>query len=215
MRIMKNLLRRNEFYLFIVIVVLSVIITTFNRQFLTLENFFDLFQSYSFVGVLSVGVVIVLISGGIDISFTAMAQVTEYAMVVIVASYGGNIFVALVIACLIGTALGSINGSVIYFFNIPAIITTIATNNIFFGLLYVFSRGDVIYVVPEIFFKFSQIRLFKFTNVAGSPYGLSILTIIWIGALVLAWFILRHTTLGRSIYAIGGNIVAARRVGFN
>ena len=87
---------------------------------------------------------------------------------------------ALLVASLIGIALGSINGSVIYFFNIPAIITTIATNNIFFGLLYVFSRGDIIYVVPEFFFKFSQIRLFKSTSVAGSPYGLSILTAIWI-----------------------------------
>jgi simple sugar transport system permease protein len=212
---MKNLLKRSEFYLFIMIAVLAAIITSFNREFFTLENLFDVLQSYSFLGVLSVGVLIVLISGGIDISFTAIAQVTEYALVVIIASYGGNIFVALLIACVIGTLLGSINGALIYFFNIPAIIATIATNNIFFGLLYVFSRGDVIYVVPDIFLKFSTIRFFTFTNAAGSTYGLSILTVIWMIVLGLAWFILRHTTLGRSIYAVGGNIVAARRAGFN
>ena len=72
---MKRFLKHHEFYVFIVIIVLSVVITAVNKEFLTLENFFDLLKSYAFIGVLSIGVLIVLISGGIDISFTAMTSV--------------------------------------------------------------------------------------------------------------------------------------------
>jgi simple sugar transport system permease protein len=212
---MKRFLRQNEFYLIIVIVILSIIITSLNKEFFTFENLFDLLKSYSFLGILSVGILVVLIAGGIDISYTAIAQVVEYAMVVIIAQINGNMFEAFLVASVIGIAMGAFNGSLIHFFKIPAIITTIATNNLFFGLLYVFSKGDVIYVIPEVFWKFAEIKIFKLVNPFGITYGLSVVTIIWIIVLVFAYFLLRHTKLGRGIYAMGGNRISAQRAGFN
>ena len=58
---MKRVLRYHEFYVLIVIIILAIIITSVNKQFFTLENFFDLLKSYSFLGILVVGVLIVLI----------------------------------------------------------------------------------------------------------------------------------------------------------
>jgi simple sugar transport system permease protein len=60
-------------------------------RFATVANLLDLIKSYSFFGILSVGVLVVLLSGGIDISFTATAQVAEYVTVSWILAYGGNL----------------------------------------------------------------------------------------------------------------------------
>jgi len=213
--VMKRFLRYHEFYVLIVIIILAIIITSVNKQFFTLENFFDLLKSYSFLGILAVGVLIVLISGGIDISFTAMTSVAEYVMAIYIINLKGNILIAFLIAILVGLALGAFNATLIHFLRIPTIITTIATLNIYYGLLSFFSGGKWIYSLPNWFRDFSVIEVIKLVNKEGIRYGLSIVTIIWIFVLLLAFCILRYTTLGRSIYAMGGNRISAQRVGLN
>jgi simple sugar transport system permease protein len=212
---MKKLFGTHEAYVLLAIVVLCVIITAVNPSFLTLENLFDLLKSYSFVGILAVGVLFVLISGGIDISFTAVATVAMYVMAVVIIRFGGNMLTAFVTASVIGIGLGAINALVIYFFNIHSIIATIATLNIYYGLLIVFSGGKWIYALPQWFREFAEIRVFTLTNADGIAYGLSIITVIWFALLALAWVILRYMRIGRGIYAMGGNPSSARRVGFN
>jgi simple sugar transport system permease protein len=212
---MKKWLRYHETYVLLVLVVFSAVITAVNPSFFTLENLFDLLKSYSFIGIFAVGVTIVLISGGIDISFTAVATVAEYGMAVFIIKYGGNIALAFALAMVIGTALGMLNATLIYFFNIPTIITTIATLNIYYGVLTVLSGGKWIYALPSWFRAFADIRVFSLRNPDGAGYGLSIITVIWVFTLLCAWIILRYTHLGRGIYAMGGSPSAARRVGFN
>jgi len=212
---MRKLLSRYETVVFLAIVVLGVIITSINPNFLTLENFLDLLKSYSFVGILAIGVLFVLISGGIDISFTATATVAMYTMAIIINQYGGNMFTAFLIASAVGIVLGLFNAIIIYYFKIHSIITTIATLNIYYGLLTVFSGGKWIYSLPTWFREFAQVRVFTLTNSTGGNYGLSIITVIWFVLLALAWGILRYTMIGRGIYALGGNPVSTQRVGFN
>ncbi|MBE3144134.1 MAG: ABC transporter permease, partial [Planctomycetes bacterium] len=212
---MRNLLKRNEFYVFLAIVVLCVIISAVSPAFFTLENLFDMLKTYSFMGIFSVGILFVLVSGGIDISFTAIAQVCEYAMVAFVVRFGGNIVTAFLFAAMCGILLGAINGLIIYFVKIPPIITTIATFNIMFGMLFVVTKGQLVITFPSFFNEFAKINLFTATTADGSPYGLSIVVVIWMIALLLAFGVLRYTNLGRNVYCIGGNPVAARRVGIN
>ena len=214
-KLLKKLSTRHETYVFSVILVLSIVITALNRNFLTLENLFDLLRSYSFLGILAIGVLFVLISGGIDISFTAVATVAAYVMTIVSSQYGGNMLTAFLIAGLVGTALGMLNATIIYFFNIPSIITTIATLNIYYGILTVLSGGKWIYAFPPWFREFAGVRVFTLTNAEGIPYGLSIVTIIWFIIIFLAWVILRYTLIGRGIYAMGGNPTSASRLGFN
>ena len=212
---MKKIFSKYETYVFLAIVILGAVITSVNKNFLTLENILDLLKSYSFVGILSIGVLFVLISGGIDISFTATATVSMYVMAVILNAHGGNIFTAFIIAMIVGVGLGMINAVIIHFFNIQSIIASIATLNIYHGLLTVFSGGKWIYCLPTWFREFAQVRLFTLTNHTGCEYGLSIVTVIWLGLAFLSWLILRFTRIGRGIYAMGGNKVSAKRVGFN
>lgn len=212
---MKKFFSSYENFVLLAVIILGAVITAVNPNFFTLENFLDLLKSYSFIGILSIGVLFVLISGGIDISFTATATVAMYVMAVILNQYGGNMVTAFLIAGVIGIALGMVNAVIIHYFKIHSIITTIATLNIYYGLLTVFSNGKWIYSLPPWFREFSQVRVITLTNAAGRPFGLSIITVIWLILLVLAWIILRYTMIGRGIYALGGNPVSAQRVGFN
>jgi len=214
-RRLKSLSRHHETYVGLVIIILACLITLTNPSFLTLENFFDLLKSYTFLGILAVGVLIVLLSGGIDISFTAVATVTIYATMSATLAYGGNIVTVFLMASIIGVILGLINAVIIYFFDIPSIITTIATLNIYYGLLTVWAGGKALYVMPDWFAAFADIKVLNLVNADGMPYNLSIIPLIWLAVIVVAWVILKYTALGRGIYALGGNPAAAQRAGFN
>lgn len=212
---MKKFFSQHEAYVLLVIILLSIVITVINPSFLTLENLFDLLKSYSYLGIFAIGVLFVLISGGIDISFSATATVAMYAMAVYLLRPDNNIFLAFLIPAVIGILLGMINACIIYFFNIPSIITTIATLNIYYGILVVLSGGKWLYGFPTWFRDFAELRVLTLTNAEGTHYGVSIITAIWLAVTLIGWLILRFTLLGRGIYAMGGNPASARRVGFN
>jgi simple sugar transport system permease protein len=203
---MRKLLQRTEFFLVLLIVVIGIGFTLLNPKFATVGNLLDLIKSYSFFGILSVGVLVVLLSGGIDISFTAIAQVAEYVSVSWILAYGGNLGTAFLIACCTGTLLGVFNGLLIHFIRIPPIITTIGTLNLYYGVLYVVSAGQIIYQVPEFYRALSGATL---------PGNFPVLGAFWIGIVILTAWVLKYTVLGRSIYALGGSQIASLRVGFN
>jgi simple sugar transport system permease protein len=183
---------------------------------LTPENILSFLKTASVNGIMAVGVLFVLIVGGQpDVSFTAIAQVVEYAVVLATLRWGGNIAIALVGACILGGLMGSLNGFVIHYFRVTTIIVTIATLNLYFGLLYVFTGGNVIFVVPSMFKHFATLPIFPMHGANGSTYDFSAMTLMWFAALLLGWFILKRTYLGRSIFAVGGNEVAAQRLGIN
>lgn len=215
---MKALFKHTETYIFLSIVVFSFLITLINPSFYSLENLFDLLKSYSLVGILSAGVLVVIISGGIDISFMAVLMVAEYVTVLIISRMGGSLVFAFFLAGSIGILLGIINAFIIHTFRIPTIIATIATMNIFYGFLIMASGGKWIYTLPENFRDFALIQVFSFTTPSGSSYGLSVVTLIWFAVLVLTACILRFTILGRSLYALGacgGNRSPAYRGGIH
>src|SRR5260221_9659524 len=203
---MRKLLQRTEFFLVLLIVLIGIVFTLLNPKFATIGNLLDLIKSYSFFGILSVGVLVVLLSGGIDISFTAIAQVAEYGTVSWIVAYGGNLGTAFLVACSVGAGLGIVNGLLIHFLRIPPIITSIGTLNLYYGVLYVASAGQIIYQVPQFYRTLSGATL---------PGNFPVLGLFWIGVVILTAWLLKYTVLGRSIYALGGSQIAAVRVGFN
>jgi simple sugar transport system permease protein len=210
-------LRRQErgttFYLLIVTLVLGFVLSVSTESFFSLRNLFDLLSSYAFVGILAAGLLVVLISGGIDISFTATASIAQYVMMAYLIDYDGNWLIAFAMAGAIGIALGAVNAVLIHYLRVSSIIITIATLNIFFGLLIFITKGAYLYTFPDWFS--GGFNLFEYTDAAGNYYSLSLQILVLFAAFALTYVLLNRTTTGRQIYAMGSNPEAAKRLGFN
>jgi simple sugar transport system permease protein len=200
-------LKSSEFYLFLVIAGLMALLTVFTEDFFSVENLFDVLMSYSFLGVMAVGLMVVLISGGIDISFTATATVAQYVMATILIRHGGGWWLAFLVPMAI------VNALLVYSLRVHSIIITIATLNIFYGLLIFLTGGKWIYNFPDWFAR--GLSLFAFTSSGGKTYSFSLSIMVLVAAVAITGFILNKTAMGRQIYAMGGNPEAAKRMGFN
>jgi simple sugar transport system permease protein len=206
-------LKSTEFYLLMVIAGLSVILTVFTDDFFSLENLFDVLMSYSFLGIMAVGLLVVLISGGIDISFTATATVAQYVMATFIIRHGGGWWSAFLIPIAIGITLGALNAVLVHKLRVHSIIITIATLNVFYGVLIFVTKGKWIYSFPDWFAN--GFSLFQVSKADGTIYSLSLPIIVLLVVLGITGFLLNKTSVGRQIYAMGGNVDAAGRMGLH
>jgi simple sugar transport system permease protein len=206
-------LRSAEFYLLLIIIGLGVLLTFLTDGFFTLENLFDILVSYSFLGIMAVGLMVVLISGGIDISFTATATVAQYIMATIIIKLGGNWLIAFLLPILIGIGIGAINALLVYYLRVHSIIITIATLNLFYGVLIFVTRGKWIYNFPDWFAE--GFSLFEVETADGTIYSFSLSIIALLAVIALAALLMNRTSVGRQIYAMGSNMDAAGRMGFH
>lgn len=210
---MAELKKRHEFWLALLIVVLFVGLAWRSDEFLTFGNLYDLANNYAMLTILACGLFVVLISGGIDISFPAMTIIAQYGMVLLLQKIGGNFAVAFALAGCIGILLGLINALLVNRLRVPSIIITISTLNIFYGLLLWLSKGVWLYDFPPWFEQ--GVMLFKYTDADGYDYGLGLPLIAMITVVLLTAFIMNFTSVGRKIYALGGNRESASRIGFS
>ncbi|MBS3765362.1 ABC transporter permease [Candidatus Bipolaricaulota bacterium] len=212
---MTRILKRSEFYIGLTIVLFSIILSIIKPQFLTFSNWFDLLRNNTFLGILALGELVILVSGGIDVSFTATATVAQYIMGIVISRFVGSLALAFIIPSVVGISLGAVNAVIIYLTGVPAVVITIAMLNLYYGVFQFISGGEWIYNLPESFRNFSQADLFTLPNPGGWPVSLSLLVVFWVGAIALTWFILNRTTIGRKLYAMGDNKEAAERAGFS
>jgi simple sugar transport system permease protein len=214
---MKKLLNTNEFFVGMTLLVLAIVIGIINPTFFSAGNVIDLFRSSIVTGIFAIIVMIVIISGGIDVSFPAIAAFSMFATTKILTTYGyeGSILLAFLIAGLIGILLGLINAILISRFKLPTLIVTLGTASMFTGFLLTFIGYKEIPNVPAGMNEFSKMELFRVTTETGVVYSLPFAIIPLILVAGLVWFILKYTMLGRGIYALGGDPVSAERAGFN
>jgi len=205
--------RSHEFWLLAVILMLSVALALTTDSFLTVQNVVDLLTANAFIGILACGLLVVLIAGGIDISFTATASVAQYIALSIGIKWGLGWFGLFALAATVGVVCGVINAFFITQLRISSIIVSIATLNIFYGLLIFFTDGQYITELPR-FFR-DGIFWFEHEDAQGVPYGLNLQILVLIIAFTATWLLLNRTNIGRQIYAMGGNKDAAQRLGFN
>ena len=198
------------------LIALIIVVTCISPRFFSAENFFDILFSASYNGIISIGFLVVLICGGMDISFYAVATVAQYFMGLVLINIPDIPWpIAILLPLVLGTLLGCLNAILIHKLKAPPFIITIANMNIFYGLLQFISKGTWLYNFPKWFSNFPHTLVLSFVNENGVSYGLKILTVIWFLVAVVTAFILNRTKTGRSLYAMGGNIEAASRVGIN
>lgn len=214
----RKLFNHTETYLALVLLAFCIVLSTLSPVFFTLNNFAIMTRASAPMAILAIGVFIVMLSGGVDVSFTAVAICAQYITTHILVATGiDNIFAAFALACSIGIGLGAINAVFVSVFKIPVLIVTLGTASLFHGAMTVFlgTRSFNIGDLPLAFRNFGEVTLINWTLPNGTTFGLSIFFFILLALLLLTWFILKFTMIGRGIYALGGNQEAAKRAGFN
>ncbi len=203
-----------EFTLFLVMILLCAGLSFGTDRFLTVSNAFDVLNVSAVNIIFAVGLLVVLISGGIDISFAVAASVVQYVTVLaLTALGGGNWAEGFIIAGAVGIGLGLINALLVWRFRIISIVATISTFNIFFGLLMFFTKGVSIYNLPD--WLSNRVVFYEREMPDGSWLELTLPVVVMILCCVATWFMISRTTIGRQLYAFGDNPEGARRFGIN
>lgn len=214
----KKIIQRNETYIFLIILALTVLIQVRSGQFYTPNNIADLMSAMIVPGIFAVGAFLILLSGGIDVSFPALASLSTYATTKLLlnSNYQGSVWLAFLIAILIGAVLGAFNGFFIGYMNLPAMIVTLGSASVFKGIMQGTLASKQLTIIPSGMKEFGTSALFTATN---SQSGLSsrvpLAFLILVAIILICFFILKYTMFGRGIYAIGGNETAAYNAGFH
>jgi ribose/xylose/arabinose/galactoside ABC-type transport system permease subunit len=188
--------------LIITLIVVMAIASIASPYFMTVRNWLNIGQAISIRGIIAIGLTIVLITGGLDLSIAAVAAVAGMAAAALI-NAEVNGWLAAILALLLAGVLGAINGTIIVKFRINPIIATLGTLLLFRGLAYVVSGGKNIVI---------GVNTWSFLG-RGFFLGIPVSLIIYLVMLVLAYLFLRFTITGNYIYAIGGNSEACRNSG--
>jgi simple sugar transport system permease protein len=207
--------RNNEGVLLVTLLGLVVVMSLANPVFFSVPTFFAILRSAIVPLIFALGVLLVIISGGIDVSFAAIAVFAAYSTVRFAegGSIDGGLVGAFAVALALGALLGLLNGAVIARFRLPTLIVTLGTQTIFKGVLFTYVGSRYIADLPPSMASLSTTNLLEVTTGTGSAYLHAMVIPAVLLAVLLAW-VLRSTMFGRSVYAIGGDLEAARRAGF-
>jgi simple sugar transport system permease protein len=206
-----------ERYLTIMIVAYVAIVAIRNPLFLSLQTLFDMVLNGSGTLILALGVLVVLVSGGIDVSFTAIAIVAGYTSVRLSLATGtDNLAVLIAVAVVLGLLLGAVNGLIVHFFQLPTLIVTLGTSSVFFGAMATTLGTTSLSVsqMPQSMVDFGSANLFT-VHQGSTQYGLTVFTPIVVGLVALTWALLYRTMLGRQVFAVGSNPESAARIGID
>ena len=199
----KQIFSSNLIVLLCVIIVLSVILTILSDYFFQVDNLKNIMQQCTIYGLLGIGMTFVILTGGIDLS---VGSALAFSGVVLgMCLKGGAPLPAAILVCVvIGIACGMLNGSLVTLAKVPPFIATMGTLMIFRGMALVVTMGQAIT-------GFDKDLIFIGSGELGGIIPVSFL--LFIIALVIAYFVLEHTKFGRYLYVLGGNSEAARLSG--
>ena len=178
------------------IVVMSIVATCVNPRFASMDNLISIARQISAPGILAIGMTFVILTGGIDLS--AGYGITLGAIVMgLLFNSTGNPWISMAGAVVAGGVLGLVNGLLVSKLKVVPFISTLATMSISQGVLNVIALGSKFFLKHEVFTAVAVGGVFG----TGFPLSTAIFLIIF----VVGEVILRRTTLGRYVYAIGSS----------
>ena len=195
-----------KFGILLVLVALCVFFTVAtNGTFIKPANLLNVARQVAMIGICSVGMAVVMITGGMDLSIGSLQGLIGVCTALMMVSMHFPIWLAIIGALFLGTIAGLFHATICNYVGIPPMIITLATYTSFRGLAYVISGGKPIAGFDESFSVIGQGYLFH------SPIPVIIMVVV----MLVGWFLLNKTTIGKYIYGIGGNEEACRLAGVN
>jgi len=190
-------------YLVLVIIIIGIIATVLNPNFLTLRNFFNIMQQISVLGILTMCMSLLMISGGLDISIGNMAGLVAMIFAKMLIA-GESITISVITVLAIALILGFINGVIIAKSKVTPLIITLGMNYVFLGVALIIGGGR------------PQTIIGQFEFLGEAKVGLvPVAIIIYFLIFLFAFFLRKNTKYGRRFNAIGGNSQAAFLSGIN
>ena len=197
---------KREFVVLIATLAMCVVFTVLNKNFLNYSNFLRILQQMVLNGVLAVGMMFTIITGGIDLSVGCTYAITGIVVASCTVNYGMNPFLAILVGIVIGAVLGAFNGFLINQLKLQPFIATLGTMSLYRGIAYVVTGGVPVTNVPT-----SYRDIFNGIVFGGVRSYIIVMVVVF----VIAHILLSKMRSGDYLYAVGGNEEAAKLSGVN
>lgn len=199
---------RNALVLLIISVLITVLMDIREPNFLGKMNLQGMLIQFPEYGILAFGMMIAMISGGIDLSLVGIANLSGIVAAVIMLKMGGtdiSIVFSIIAALIIGCLCGLCNGFLIGYLQIPAMLVTLCGLQLYTGISLIITKGPAITGLPE-----------SFNNIAnGTLFGIPVGAVVFILTAILLYYLLYSTVFGKSVYLMGTNTLASKFSGIN
>lgn len=190
----------------IALILLVIVIGVISPEFRTIDNFMSLMRQSSINGFIAFGMTCVILTDAIDLSVGSVLALST-ALCAAAIKGGMPAALAMLMALVIGTALGAVSGILVTKGRLQPFIATLITMTVYRGLTQIFMNGKPISGLGDSF-------LLKFVG-RGAVFGIPVPVILFIAVFILFTFLLGKTTFGRRIYATGSNATSAKLAGVN
>ena len=202
----------------IILVILAVILWIGTDSFMTYENIFNLARATSVYGIVAIAMTFVIITGGIDLSVGPNVGLAGMIVALLNIQVGMNMWLAMIIGVAACAVVGFLNGVMVYDGKLPPFIATLGTLTIIRGIIMLISGARNITGFGPEFLSIAKTTwgVTKLDeNGVATTYGVPLMAFVWLIVILAAIFIVRKTIFGRSIFAVGSNMEAARLSGIS
>lgn len=196
----------SDFSLAILLVSLVIVFSIWTPNFLVRVNITNILVQNVHIAVCMTGVLIIMISGGCDLSIGYQISCVAVLMTKLITEYQVNSVIAIILGVLLGALLGLFNGFIAQKLKSHPMMVTLGTMSIFQGVSYLMSNSKTYFNLPTTYKVLGQYRI-------GGWLPLNVIVMVLI--LVVVWVLLEKTCFGRNIYSVGDNPEASRLAGLN
>lgn len=190
---------------FVILIALIIAAGLASEHFWTIENIMNVIRAASLIGIIAIGMNVVMIGGGIDLSVGSVVALTG-AVAATLWVADAPFFLFLFVPFLVAFAVGFANGALVSWIGLQPFVATLVLMTVARGAGLVYTGGQPVYAdYPDIFMVLSR----------GVVFGIPVPSFIFLAVTIITWYIMRWRVFGREIYAIGANETAARLSGVN
>lgn len=205
MKTIRSIFRGQVLSIYIAFIAIVIMFSLLSPTFHTVSNMLTVLRQVSALGIMAMGMMFVMLLGNVDLSVGTQVSLLGIVMADLMVNRNMSIGGAVAVAVLLSLVIGTVNGCIVTFFKIPAIIATLGASWVYQGISYTLCNAQPIYGFPDSFSTLGQGRLL----------GIPIPVYLFVLMSAIASFVFNKTSYGRSLYAVGSNSDASYLSGIN